>query len=496
MDNKDNQEFDPIAGSQPEDNAGQNSGEYRGTGAGQTETVYVSAFSQETGKEDPEEKPREPEVTVEEPIRVKKGGKMAKRILAAAAALAVVAGSCAITAVTVNERWEERMEQLEDRFEAKLEELQEQIEDLDDVSVSGNLVYSDGMTPSQVYAMNVDTVVTVNNYVYSGGRGGQNVAMIYGTGSGFFISEDGYVVTNYHVVEGAQALSITTYAGEEIEAALVGYDEINDMAVLKIEAQGLKYAQLGSSGDLNVGDMVIAVGNALGELSYTMTVGYVSGTDRSVSTDGTPINMLQTDAAINSGNSGGPLFNMKGQVVGITTAKYSGETSSGASIEGIGFAIPIDDVVGMIDDLIQYGYVTNQAYLGVSVYDVDAATTNRYGVPQGAYVAEVVEGTCAERAGVQMGDIIVGVGSYEVDGLSSLQTVLRKFSAGDTSTITVYREGRRITLEITFDERPADVNSGSTQETEPNEMPENGDFEEWYEYFDRYFNDNGQDDQD
>lgn len=163
---------------------------------------------------------------------------------------------------------------------------------------------------------------------------------------------------------------------------------------------------IGNSDDLEVGDQVAAIGNPLGELTSTQTVGYVSAKDRSVNTDGTIINMLQTDAAINSGNSGGPLFNMNGEVVGITTAKYSGSTSSGASIEGIGFAIPINDVMKLVDDLMEYGYITGQAYLGVTINskDLDASTAAAYGLPVGARVESVTEGSCAQKAGLQAGD--------------------------------------------------------------------------------------------
>jgi serine protease Do len=238
--------------------------------------------------------------------------------------------------------------------------------------------------------------------------------------------------------------------------------------------------------------MVVAIGNPLGdELASTMTVGYVSGKDRSISTDGTIINMLQTDAAINSGNSGGPLFNMKGEVIGITSAKYSGSSSSGASIEGIGFAIPINDVMGMIDDFMNYGYLRNQAYLGVSVMDMDASTARMYSLPTGSYVQEVVEGGSAHRAGVLPQDIIIAIGEYSISGNSSLTTTLRRFSAGDTTTITVYRAGAEITLDITFDERPQDLNAQSTQPLDPGEMPDTGSYDEWYEYFSRYFGSQG-----
>ncbi|MGM9603458.1 MAG: S1C family serine protease, partial [Faecousia sp.] len=263
-------------------------------------------------------------------------------------------------------------------------------------------------------------------------------------------------------------------------AEVVGYDSLNDVAVLKIDAKDLPAVKLGSSDELCIGDMVVAIGNPLGSLTATLTVGYVSGKDRQVSTDSnTVINMIQTDAAINSGNSGGPLFNMYGEVVGITSAKYSGTTSSGASIEGISFAIPIDDVMSIIGDLRDFGYVTG-AYLGVTVQDTDAASASLYGLPTGAYVATVVEDGSADRAGVQPKDIIIALGEYDVSTVSELTRTLRRFKAGDTTTITVIRSGERITMGITLDEKPKDLNTTVT--TEPN-MPENGSYDEWYKYF-------------
>ena len=172
---------------------------------------------------------------------------------------------------------------------------------------------------------------------------------------------------------------------------------------------------------------------------------------------------------------------MRGEVVGITTAKYSGSSSSGASIESIGFAIPIDDVAGMVDDLVNFGYVTG-AYLGVMVSDMDAETAKYYRLPVGAYVQEVTPGYCAEEAGLQAGDIIVKLGEYEVESLTDLTRALRKFKAGDTTEITVFRSGAQVKLSITLDEKP---NSAANQIPEPGleEMPDNGDYQEWYDYF-------------
>ena len=195
--------------------------------------------------------------------------------------------------------------------------------------------------------------------------------------------------------------------------------------------------------------------------------------------------MIQTDAAINPGNSGGPLFNMKGEVVGITTAKYSGTTSSGASIEGIGFAIPIDDVLKIISDLMDFGYVTG-AYLGVTVQNMDE-TAAMYGLPMGAYVVDVVEGASAHRAGIQPKDIIIALGEYEVESITDLTRNLRHFRAGDTTTITVVRSGGRLVLPITLDERPVGFDGTVPSQEESAQMPSEGNYEEWFDYFRRYF---------
>ena len=231
--------------------------------------------------------------------------------------------------------------------------------------------------------------------------------------------------------------------------------------------------------------MVVAIGNPLGDLTSTQTVGYVSGKNREITTDNTIIDMIQTDAAINPGNSGGPLFNMKGEVVGITTAKYSGTTSSGASIEGIGFAIPIDDVLTIISDLMDYGYVTG-AYLGVTVQNMDESAA-MYGLPMGAYVIDVAKGASADRAGIQVKDIIISIGEYRVESITDLTRSLRNFKAGDTTTMTVIRSGARMELTITLDERPVGFDGTVPSQEQPAEMPSEGSYEEWFDYFRRYF---------
>ena len=357
-------------------------------------------------------------------------------------------------------------------------ELQTKIEQMDNNgnSVSGTPNVSiDGLTPGQVYAQNVASTVLVYSEVQQMGQYG------YSTGSGFILTEEGYVVTNYHVVEGGSTYLVVTSDNVEHEATLVGGDASNDVAVLKMEGEGYQAVKLGSSDDLIVGDQVAAIGNPLGELTSTLTVGYVSAKGRYVTTESTTINMIQTDCAINSGNSGGPLFNMKGEVVGITTAKYSGTSGSGATIEGIGFAIPIDDVIAIVEDLIEFGYV-NSAYLGIEVNNQNEIQA---GLPDGAYVAKVTPGYCAEKAGIQAGDYIIELNGHEVTTMNDLTRILRRLDPGTTTTVVVLRGSQKITLEITLDARPRDNGEETPAEQIP--LPEEGNFEEWYEYFRWFF---------
>ena len=423
-----------------------------------------------------------PETKAEKPA--KKGRKVWKGVLAATLAVALVVGSSAATAFVLNSRFDQRIS----AFEEQIGQLEQRVNSggngtsisINTVTAtpsdgSSNVVELDGstLTPAQVYAKNLESVVLIYNEIPSTRYSTGGTA----TGSGFILTSDGYVVTNYHVVEGDGQLSVVTSDGTEYPATLVGYDNANDVALLKVEATGLQAVVVGDSDALVVGDQVAAIGNPLGELTSTLTVGVVSAKERDVNTSGFAINMIQTDAAINSGNSGGPLFNMRGEVVGITTAKYSGSTSSGATIEGIGFAIPINDVIDLLEDLLTNGKVTTP-YLGVSVSDIDASTAYYYGfsedTPSGAYVSEVVSGSCAETAGIRTEDIIVSLGGHTVSSVNTLSRALRNFEAGQTIEIVVYRNAQEVTLTITLDERPADMDSASTgsEETVPDATEE------------------------
>ena len=384
------------------------------------------------------------------PRAPKKKKKVWKPLLTIFLVLCLTVSTCAITAGVVNAKWENRVETLEQQVEAKMTDLEKKVESAGTVTLMpGNTV--EGLyTPSQVYAANVKSVVMISC------KGNDPQSGVFtSSGSGFIITKDGYVVTNHHVVEDSTSVTVITTDGTEYPAKVVGADDVNDVALLKVDALNLSPVTLGSSAALSVGDQVAAIGNPLGELTSTLTVGYISAKERDVTTDGFAINMLQTDAAINSGNSGGPLFNMRGEVIGITTAKYSGTSSSGASIEGVGFAIPIDDVVDILEDLANYGYVTG-GYLGVMVSDMDPNAANYYGMPMGAYVQEVTPGGAAQKAGLRAKDIIVELGGHEVRNVNSLTRALRYFKAGDETTIVVYRGGQKLTLVIVLDEKPAE----------------------------------------
>lgn len=396
----------------------------------------------------------------EEPVKEKKPGVWWKSLVTS---VLVAAISCGLTAAGVNAYWQKRNSSLTRSFDEKLSVLRQELEQnkdgSDGSSSSGSPGPSqeDGLTPAQVYAQNVDSVValecTVTQEYF-----GQTVSGVT-SGSGFVLTADGYIASNYHVVADSTSIKVTFIDGTEYTAKFVGGDEANDIALIKVEATDLRPVEVGSSDALIVGDQVAAVGNPLGELASTLTVGYISAKDRIVTTDGTQINMLQTDAAINPGNSGGPLFNMLGQVIGITTAKYSGTTDSGATIEGIGFAIPMDDVYDMLEDLRLYGYITG-AYLGVAVSDVDQTVAEAYGLPLGTLVREVVDGSAAQKGGIQVSDIIVNLGGHEITNLNDLSRALRKFKAGDEISVTVHRGGELVQLTLILDEKPINSQEG------------------------------------
>lgn len=327
------------------------------------------------------------------------------------------------------------------------------------------------MTAAEVYAGNVNSTVGITTQVTTNfwGYTTQSAA----SGSGFIYSADGYIITNYHVIESASSIKVTLYDGKSYDAQLVGYDESNDVAVLKIDAKDLTPVTIGDSDNLNVGDSVIAIGNPLGELTFSLTSGAVSALDREVTmSNNVTMELIQTDCAINSGNSGGALFNLYGEVIGITNAKYSGSSGSGASIDNIGFAIPINSVRSIVDSIIEKGYVA-KPYIGVMVSDVSDEAIS-YGTPAGAAVVSVTEGGPAEKAGLQANDIITAVDGKEISGKSGLSSIIADCAAGDKLTLSVYRQGQTLTVTVTVGEQTTSAlaNQQQQQQQQQQTMPD------------------------
>ena len=304
------------------------------------------------------------------------------------------------------------------------------------------------LTPTQVYQMNVGAVCGIATQVTTNVWGQTTTSAC--TGSGFVLTEDGYIVTNNHVVADASEGSIVVqlYSGEEYPAAIVGTDSMNDVALLKIEAEGLQTVTIGDSDQIEVGETVEAIGNPLGELTFTMTAGYISALDREITPDRTPINMLQTDVAINAGNSGGPLFDMDGNVIGMTTAKVSGTTESGVSIEGLGFAIPINTAKDIVDEIIQNGYVSGRPSIGITGRNV----SSQDGSISGVQVYSIDSRAKAASEGLKVGDVITAVDGTPTPTMDEVNTVKADKKAGDKLTLSVYRisEDKTINLTITL----------------------------------------------
>ena len=329
------------------------------------------------------------------------------------------------------------------------------------------------MTMSEVYASNVNSVVSINVSATSTNYFGQTVQTA-ASGTGFLITEDGYILTNHHVVDGASSVSVTLYNGESYDAKVIGSDEDYDIAVLKIDVTGATPVVLGDSSKLAIGESVAAVGNPLGELTFSMSTGIVSCVNRAINVDGTPFNMIQVDCSINPGNSGGPLFNSYGEVVGIVSAKYS--SYSNTTVEGIGFAIPINDVVSLVKDIMTNGYVTNKAYMGITPQTMTAqmAQQYRYDVTEGVFVCSVDPDSAADKAGLKLGDVITKMDDKDIASYEDLVAAKKSYSAGDTVTLTVYREGKTIEVQLTFDAAPETTETSSSDQSTDNSYNGNG----------------------
>ncbi len=332
-------------------------------------------------------------------------------------------------------------------------------------TTAGKTVSTSPASANDIYELGCRQTVGISLESSSSNIFGQQSASAV-AGTGFVITADGYIMTNYHVIESAQKngnkINVLFKDKSSYEAKIVGFDQDNDVAVLKIEASDLSPAAIGDSDKIAVGDNVFAIGNPLGELDFSMTSGRVSALDRSITTDrsSAAINMFQFDAAINSGNSGGPVYNENGEVIGIATAKVG---SSG--VEGLGFAIPINDAADIANELITKGYVSGKAYMGV---DIDNRYTSMYAqyynMPEGAYVYNVETGKSAEKSGLAAGDIITELGGEAIGGYSDLNAAVKSYKAGESANITVYRAGRYETLNITFDESEPDAGTNGVSE--------------------------------
>lgn len=294
-----------------------------------------------------------------------------------------------------------------------------------------NIPQEGGLSLQEIHRRVAPSVVSITARTELGTR----------AGSGIIMSGNGYLITNCHVVDGAVEVAVILESGESFEAALVGQDRISDMAVLKIDARGLSPAEFGNSDNAQVGDSVVAIGSPLGEaLPGTMTDGIISAINRNVKVEGSPMTLLQTNAAINSGNSGGPLINCYGQVIGIITAKV-GDQYSAAGVEGLGFAIPTSNVKEIVEQLIQYGYVPGRPGFGMELEEFSALYSVYYNLPSGLWISRVWPGSLAEELGIDAGDILTQVNGVSVTTLSQAQAMLSGCSAGDTVAVTVFHQG-------------------------------------------------------
>ncbi len=305
-----------------------------------------------------------------------------------------------------------------------------------------NVPQEGGLSWQEIYEANLPSVVSINCRLTLGSS----------SGTGVILSDDGYIVTNAHVVEGAQQITVLLSDDRSFTAQLVGSDTVSDLAVLHIDTQDLTPAQFGDSGSLRVGDAVAAIGDPLGtEFRGTMTDGIISAINRDVTVEGRTMTLIQTNAALNSGNSGGPLINCYGQVIGINTMKISSFVDS-AGVEGLGFAIPSTTVKDIVEQLIHNGYVSGRPTLGLSCEDLSAIYQRYYRLPDGLYINTVTEDSVADRAGISPGDVLMSIDGTATKDLDTYNAILYSHQAGDTVTAVIYRSGRQYSLELTLDE--------------------------------------------
>ncbi len=411
----------------------------------------------------------DPEPRYSPEIKSEKKGMSAKGVVALALCCSLLGGVVGATGsrMFMKDRSEETPPAIEETIPDQPEEPEK---DSVEASVTQEPVQSlpaeGGMlTAAQVYAQNVDSTVGITTSITTNYWGYQTTSAA--SGSGFILTQDGYILTNYHVIEDSSSVTVTTFDNNSYPAEIIGYDISNDIAVLKIDASDLKPVTLGDSDSLQVGDTVLAIGNPLGELTFSLTQGIVSALHREVTlSSGSTMNLIQTDTAINSGNSGGALFNLRGEVVGITNAKYSSSgSSSSASIDNIGFAIPIDHVRGIVESIIVNGYIV-KPYIGVSVATVSSEMQS-YNFPQGAAIKEINDDSPAAAAGLHINDIITAVNGQAITSSSDLVNVITESTPGDVLHLSVYRQNQgdiQIDLTVGEQKRPAKEEPKSTQQ--------------------------------
>lgn len=333
---------------------------------------------------------------------------------------------------------------------------------------SGSQSNNSGLSTADVVDKVENSVVEITTeYVTTGVFSQQYITS--GGGSGVVVDKNGYIVTNHHVIEDAKTIKITMHTGETYEAKVIGSDSKADVALLKVDAE-LEPVVFGNSDNLRVGDKTIAIGNPLGQLGGTVTEGIISALDRELSVDGQNMTLLQTDSAINPGNSGGGLFDASGNLIGVVCAK-----SSGSEIEGLGFAIPINTVIDVMSDLMEYGYVRGRVNLGIELIDINSTSIAwMYGLNElGCYVYDVKSGSNAEQAGLKSGDRIVSINSTEVDSSDDVENIISSFAVGDTVKIKISRSGKAIEIELTLEEYVPTLSDSSRND---------GDFVQWNGY--------------
>lgn len=348
-----------------------------------------------------------------------------------------------------------------------------------------NAVTSSGggaLSIPQVYDKASPAVVSILSSLQNGNYIQSQTTM--SSGSGVIITNDGYIVTNNHVIEGASKITVQTIAGQGFDAKVIGSDARTDLAVLKVESdQSLPYAELGDSSEVRVGDMALAIGNPLREeLAGTLTVGYISAINRSMIIDGKQMTMLQTDAAINPGNSGGALLNMKGQLIGINTAK-----STGYDVEGLGFAIPINDAKPIIESIMENGYVTGRPLIGIGGISVTEAIAKANNLPIGVYIKELTAFGAAERAGLQIGDVITEFDGKAVKTIDDINEIKNAHAVGDSIKVKFVRNGKTSTTDLTLlEEKPVEEEQQSNAIEQQPQYPSSpqipSDFFSWFNW--------------